>query len=151
MIQHNNGKFICGGRVAFKLPDNVFLDTVPPVIPNEGMIFYSEDLKVTIDVDLLETDRDARTFLLSAREDFETFRIVRDIQPVHVGELKGYGMTYALSSEICEEYVLTVPGKELALFDVCLAQHLDELADAEIYAKLRDELLAGIERFERAL
>lgn len=145
MIQHRNGRFICGNRIAFKLPDNVFLDTDPPVIPNEGMIFYSEDLKVTIDVDFLETAQDARSFLLSVQEDCETFRPIRELQRVSVGSLEGYGMTYALSDEICEEYALTVPGAEPALFTVCLAQQLDELADAEIYAKLRDELLAGIE------
>lgn len=70
------------------------------------------------------------------------------LKPPHrqnTGEFEPCGITYALSSEICEEYALTIPGAEPALFTVCLTQQLDELADAEIYAKLRDELLAGIE------
>ena len=145
MIQYTNSRFICGGRISLKLPNDVFIDFNPPVIPNEGLIFYSPDLKVTIDVNLVEADEDARAFLESAREDFDTFHIVRELKHVSMGSLEGYGMTYALSDEICEEYALTVPGAEPALFTVCLAQQLDELADAEIYAKLRDELLAGIE------
>ena len=145
MIQYANGRFICADRISLKLPDNVFLDFNPPVIPNEGFILYSEDLKVTIDVDLVESTQEARSFLENVREDYETFRIVREPQCVSAGSMEGYGMAYALSSEICEEYVFTVPGEEPALFDVCLTQRLDELSDAEIYTKLRDELLAGIE------
>lgn len=145
MIQYTNGRFVCGNRIALKLPDDIWLDFDPPVIPNEGMIFYSEDLKVTIDVNLLETAQDACTFLESTREDYETFQVVRDLQRVSVASLEGYGLTYATEHEIYEEYALSVPGDVPALLDVCLTQRLDDPADREIYVRVRDELLAGLE------
>ena len=145
MIQHRNGKFICADRVALKLPNDVFLDFNPPVIPIEGMIFYSSDLKITIDVGLVETPKDARSFLLSAWEDYETLRIVTPAKPVTVGSMEGYSMTYALTREVMEEYVLTVPGEEPWLLDICLTQKVGEQSDPADYARLRDELLAGIE------
>ncbi len=54
-------------------------------------------------------------------------------------------MTYAISSEVMEEYVLTVPGQVPALFNICLAQEVGEQSDPADYARLRDELLAGVE------
>lgn len=145
MIQHRNGKFICADRVALTLPNNVFIDFNPPVIPVEGMIFYSSDQKITMDVNLLETDEDAHSFLLRVKEDYETFRIVKPVRHVSVGNMEGYGMTYALSSEVMEEYVLTVPGEVPALFNICLAQEIGDLSERDYYVKLRDELLKGVE------
>ena len=55
------------------------------------------------------------------------------------------GMTYALTREVMEEYVLTVPGEEPWLLDICLTQKVGEQSDPADYARLRDELLAGIE------
>ena len=145
MVQYRNGKFICADRVALTLPNNVFLDFDSPVIPVEGMIFYSPDLKTTIDVGLVETPKDAHSFLLSAQEDYEITRIVTPVSPVTVGSMEGYGMTYALTRDILEEYVLTVPGEEPWLLDICLSQEMEEQSDPADYARLRDELLAGIE------
>ena len=54
-------------------------------------------------------------------------------------------MTYALTREVMEEYVLTVPGEEPWLLDICLTQKVGEQSDPTDYARLRDELLAGIE------
>ena len=58
MIQYTNGKFICAGRVAGKLPDDVWLDFDPSVIPENGMICHSPDQKNRIDVDIIETDQE---------------------------------------------------------------------------------------------
>ena len=145
MIQYRNGKFICADRIALKLPNNVFLDFNPPVIPTEGMIFYSSDERTTIDVDLVETDRDARSFLLNTDEECETVRILQPLRHVTIGTMEGYGMTYALTREIYEEYALTVPGEESVLFVICLTQEAGEESDPADYARLRDELLAGVE------
>lgn len=145
MIQYRNGKFICADRIALKLPNNVFLDFNPPVVPMEGMIFYSPDERITIDVDLVETDRDALSFLLNADEECKTVRILQPLRHVTIGTMEGYGMTYALSREVYEEYALTVPGEESALFVICLTQEVGEESDPADYARLQDELLAGIE------
>ena len=145
MIQYRNGRFICADRIALKLPNNVLLDFNPPVVPMEGMIFYSPDERITIDVDLVETDRDALSFLLNADEECKTVRILQPLRHVTIGTMEGYGMTYALSREVYEEYALTVPGEESALFVICLTQEVGEESDPADYARLRDELLAGVE------
>ena len=144
MIQYTNSRFIIADRLSLKLPDNVFLDFNPPVVPVEGFVCYSPDLKTTIDVNLVENAQDARTFLLEALEDSESVCALREPQRVSTGSLEGYSMAYASENYSYEEYVFAVPGTEPALFDVCFTRRSAELPDAEIYAKLRDELLAEI-------
>ena len=145
MIQYRNGKFICGGRVAIKLPDNVWLDFDPPVIPEHGMIFCSPDLKTKIDVDLLEIAQEPRTYLQDFAEGFDSYQPIRDLCHVRIGALEGYGMAYATEHEVYEEYALSVPGDPPALLNVCLEQRRDDPADRAIYVRVRDELLQGIE------
>lgn len=147
MIQYTNGKFICAGRVAVKLPDDVWLDFDPPVIPANGMIFHSPDQKTRIDVDILETAQDARTYLQEFAEGYETYQPIRELRRVSVGSLGGYGLTYATEHEIYEEYALTIPGDVPALLNVCLMQEISDPSDQKIYIRIRNELLAGIELY----
>ena len=145
MIQYTNSRFIIAERLSLKLPDNVFLDFNPPVVPVEGFVCCSPDLLTTIDVNLVESVQDARAFLLEALENAEAVQVLREPQHVSTSPLEGYSMAYASENYSYEEYVFAVPGTEPALFDVCFTRRLAELPDAEIYTKLRDELLAGIE------
>lgn len=128
MIQYTNDRFVCDGRISLMLPDDVFLDFNPPVIPNEGMIFYSPDLKVTIDVELIETAQEARSFLLEASGGYGLCPSSESHSEPLRAPRRAW-MTYEFSLEIYEEYVLTVPSETPALFDVCLTQRIENPTD----------------------
>lgn len=57
-------------------------------------------------------------------------------------------MTYGLSREIIEEYTFTIPGENPALLNICLTQIKDKISDSELYAKLKEEVLAGLSIIE---
>ena len=148
MLLHKNHKFIFNNRAAIEIPDNVYLDTNPDLCPVEGMVLFSADLLTQIDINFVETDKDAWTFLKETKDDFENFECLEPIRAVIVNGMSGFVLNYALSKETFEEYALSVPGDEPLLLNVCFVQKKGKLADATECARLRDETIAGLSLVE---
>ena len=144
MLLHKDNKLIYNNRAALKLPNNVYVDPNPEPCPIEGMVLFSEDLSTKIEVNFLETDKDAQTFLQEITESFERFEQLKETSIICTNALYGVAMTYSLSSEICEEYVFTLPGNTPALLNVCFEQKKDNPSDVVQYEQLVAEFLAGI-------
>lgn len=144
MLLHQDHQFIYHHRAALQLPNHVYLDPCPDPIPNEGMVLFSTDGRAKIQINFLETDQDARSFLEDSAEELEDFHCLAPVRAVHANGLDGYTMTYTVCREIYEEYVFAIPGSEPALLDVWLEQQKDKPADATLYTQIRDELISGI-------
>ena len=149
MLLHKDHHFIYNCRAAVKLPNNVYLDTAPDPYPIEGMVYYSEDMRTTVEINFVETEKGAKFFLESVEDELETFKRLKATTRLCANGLEGYTMTYGSSREIIEEYTFAIPGETLALLDICLTQRKDTLSDPELYAKLKEEVLAGLSLIEK--
>ncbi len=148
MLLHKDDHFIYNCRVAVKLPNNVYLDTAPYPYPVEGMVYYSEDMRTKVEINFVETEKGAKFFLESVAEELETFKRLKATTKLCANGHEGYTMTYGLSREIIEEYTFAIPGETPALLDICLTQRKEKLSDPELYAKLQEEVLAGLSLVE---
>lgn len=144
MLLHKNHKFIYDNRAAVEIPDNVYLDPNPDACPNEGMVLFSEDMHTQIVYNFLETEQDAWSFLKELKDHFEDFDITEPIRAVCVNGLAGFGISFTAGRYVYEEYSLSIPGEKNTLLNIYFEQKKNKLSDAELYAKTRDAVIAGL-------
>ena len=148
MLLHKNHKFIFDNRAAIQLPDSIYFDCNPDVYPMEGFVLHSEDLSIQIDINFVKTDKDAWTYLLEIKDTFEYLEYLEPIRAIVLNGMPGFVLSYALCKETFEEYALSIPGDEPTLLNICFVQKKDQPADATEYARLRDEIIAGLSLVE---
>ena len=144
MLLHQNDRFIYDLRVAIKLPNNVFLDPNPDPCPVEGMVLYTEDFRTRIELNFLVSSQDIKSYLEEATEGYESVQYIAPLRNIETNGIEGVTMTYALSREIYEEYVFALPGSNPALLNVYFEQKKGQPSNEAEYARVRDELIAGI-------
>ena len=142
MLLHQDNQFICN-NVAFKLPNNVYLDACPDPTPIEGMVLYSKDQRARIEFNLVENGSGAYAFLEEERECYETFQCIKPTSPITANELEGYTLQFATKHHLYEEYAFNIPGKAM-LLSICIEQKKDLPTDAAACTQIVTELLEGI-------
>lgn len=143
MLLHQDHKFI-HNNVAFKIPNNVYLDACPDPSPIEGMVLYSKDQRARIEIFFVETESSARAFLEEERECYETFQSLKQILPITVNAIDGCSLSFATKHHRYEEYAFNIPGEVAELLDICIEQRQDNPTDPTQCAQIVAELLSGI-------
>lgn len=144
MLLHKNHKFIFDNHATIEIPDNVYLEPNPDACPDEGMVLFSEDLCTQIVFNFLKTEQDAWSFLKELKDHFEDFEITEPIRAVCINGLAGFVISFTAGRYVYEEYSLSIPGENGILLNIYFEQKENNLSDAELYARTRDAVIAGL-------
>ena len=146
MVLHKNSRFIYNNRIAVRIPNGLAMDYSHEVLHEEALELMAPDESFRLVIEFWDTPKGAQSFV---SEVYEECDCITTLEPVHAVTapcgLSGWATTYALSSEILEEFAFSLPGDTPALMSIWLSRFSDRPYDADLYEQAKAEVLANIE------
>ena len=93
MLKFKNGRFELE-NLSFQIPDNTFLTTVSEVELDNGLVVFTEDMKIKILMAEYDSDVSARKMIDSIFDEDSSFRKIGEITEICMSNLNGFYVIY---------------------------------------------------------